>query len=151
MQNSKKKYIKLNANRISNLKINNQTASSDLLTIHLSAVSGTKSDVTATSAGQNLGNWGVIYEIPVKFVNDTGNSSARFEVYVKTDTNNTDEFLVINSGTDTKYAHLKNGVSGFYNSWKCISVDVSNTTTDTFRYVLGTNSCKDKRIVFKLG
>lgn len=146
----KKKYIKLNANGISNLKINNTTKNSDLLTIHLANANGTPVDVTATSSGQNLGNWAVIYEIPIKFVNNSGNSSVTFEIYAKTDTNEKDEFLVINSGTDTKYAHVRNE-SGYYNSWRCVSVDVSTTKTDTLRYVLGTNSCKDKRLVFKLG
>ena len=150
LANGKKKYIKLNANGISNLKINNTTKNSDLLTIHLANASGTPVNVTATSSGQNLGNWAVIYEIPIKFVNNSGNSSATFEIYAKTDTNEADEFLVINSGTDTKYAHVRNE-SGYYNSWRCVSVNVSTTKTDTLRYVLGTNSCKDKRLVFKLG
>ena len=69
---------------------------------------------------------------------------------MKTDTNGTGEYCVINSGSDTKYASLKGNTSGMYNSWKCISktVPANGTITDTFKYVLGTNSCDQKRLIF---
>ncbi|OUQ55781.1 hypothetical protein B5E58_11735 [Tyzzerella sp. An114] len=143
---NRKKYIKLNSTNISNLKINNTTNSSDLLPIHLANPSSVT--VSPTTSGQNLGNWGVIYEFPIKFVNDTSSASKTFNIYIKTETNNVNEYCIINSGTDTKYATLSGNTSGMYNSWKCISVEVASNKTDTFRYVLGTNSCAGKRLVF---
>lgn len=118
----------------------------DLLPIHLANPSNIT--VSPTTNQQNLGNWGVIYEFPIKFVNDTGSSSKTFNIYIKTDTGRVNEYCVINSGTDTKYATLSGDTPGMYNSWKCISKTVNTNITDTFRYVLGTNSCAEKRLIF---
>lgn len=145
LQNTKK-YIKLNTTNISGLKINNLSNTSDLLPIHLANPSNIT--VSPTTNQQNLGNWGVIYEFPIKFVNDTGSSSKTFNIYIKTDTGRVNEYCVINSGTDTKYATLSGDTPGMYNSWKCISKTVNTNITDTFRYVLGTNSCAEKRLIF---
>ncbi len=142
-----RRYLKLNTTGISSLKINGKSNTSDLLPIYLANPSSVC--ISPTTSGQNLGNWGVIYEFPVKFVNDT-KSVVTFNVYMKTDTNGTGEYCVINSGSDTKYASLKGNTSGMYNSWKCISktVPANGTITDTFKYVLGTNSCDQKRLIF---
>jgi hypothetical protein len=146
-----RRYLKLNTTGISNLKINRAAATSDLLPIYLAAPAG--KCISPSTSGQNLGNWGIIYEFPVRFVNDSGKSSVTFNIYMKTDTNDTAEYCVINSGFDTKYAHLKqNGITDdvqkMYNAWKCISKTVTTSTTETFRYVLGTNSCANKRLIF---
>ncbi len=141
-----RRYLKLNTTGISNLKINRAAATSDLLPIYLAAPAG--KCISPSTSGQNLGNWGIIYEFPVRFVNDSGKSSVTFNIYMKTDTNDKSEYCVINSGSDTKYATLKGNASGMYNSWKCISKTVTTSTTETFRYVLGTNSCAKKRLIF---
>ncbi len=135
-----RRYLKLNT------KINRAAATSDLLPIYLAAPAG--KCISTQLSDHNLGNWGIIYEFPVRFVNDSGKSSVTFNIYMKTDTNDKSEYCVINSGSDTKYATLKGNASGMYNSWKCISKTVTTSTTETFRYVLGTNSCAHKRLIF---
>jgi len=80
-----RRYLKLNTTGISNLKINRAAATSDLLPIYLAAPAG--KCISTQLSDHNLGNWGIIYEFPVKFVNDSGKSSVTFNIYVKTDTN----------------------------------------------------------------
>jgi len=55
--------LKLNTTGISNLKINRAAATSDLLPIYLAAPAG--KCISPSTSGQNLGNWGIIYEFPV--------------------------------------------------------------------------------------
>ncbi len=58
-----RRYLKLNTTGISNLKINRAAATSDLLPIYLAAPAG--KCISPSTSGQNLGNWGIIYEFPV--------------------------------------------------------------------------------------
>ena len=67
---------------------------------------------------------------------------------MKIDTHDKGEYYVINSGSNTKYAHLKGGISDIYNSCKCISKSVTSSTTDNFKYILDTNGCANKKIIY---
>lgn len=128
--------------------INGTPVTSDLMPITLANPSN--KTISASTANSNLGNWGLIYEIPLVLVNDT-DSPVTFKGYVKTDTSHVGEYCIINdNSTTTKYAHLKGDAEGMYNSWNWLTqtVPANSTVTGTYRYVLGTNSCGSKRHIF---
>ncbi len=142
------KYFLTNYANVGSLTVNGTSTVSDLLPITLANPSG-----TTVTPPANLGNWGLIYEFPLKLVNNTSTAKT-FNGYVKTDTNACPEYIVINNTSTTKYTDpaLQGSTSGYYNSWRWLtqSVPANSTVSGTYRYVLGTNSCASKRHVFTI-
>lgn len=146
-----RRYFRTNAPDIGSnmLQINNVATTSDLLSIRYA--NPTTSVVSPSTPGSNLGNWGLIYSIKLRFKNDT-NQRVTFDGYVMTETNNRGEYCVINNNqTSTDYAYLKGSVAGEYNAWNWLTLSGINPGEEvegTYRFVLGTNSCGKKRHIF---
>jgi len=131
-------------------KINNSSKNSDFLPITLAADNA----VTINETG-NLGNWGAIYKIPIKFINDQ-NYSVTLQGYIKTDTSKTSlDYPIIYDGVSTVKCGLitnSSNSNGYKNSWNWLTLPVAakSTVEFTYYYVLGTNSQAGKKHVFKV-
>jgi hypothetical protein len=108
-----------------------------------------QNNTTISAPSGNLGNWGAQYYFPIKLVNDTS-SAKTFSAYARTDiSGDYDSWPVIQSGSLCKYAKVNPTTN---NSWKWLSQTVSagQTVSDSFQFILGTNSYGKVSIIFKV-
>lgn len=139
---SSKKCIYLNhPSGIQNMRIGGTSVTSDLLPITLT----NGSVISYNTAGQNLGNWGAQYIYTLNLYNDTSVAKT-FNVYLRSGVTGSYDYPVIMSGTNFEYARLQ------AQAWKWLTVTVKpwETETDTFQYILGTNSSDKKEMIFEL-
>lgn len=126
---------------IKNMTIGGTSVTSDLLPITLN----NGSVISSNTSGQNLGNWGTQYVYTLSLQNDTSVAKT-FNVYLRSSVTGSYDYPVIMSGSNMKYARMQ------AQAWKWLTVTVpANTTkTDTFQYILGTNSSDKKEMIFEL-
>lgn len=140
---SSKKCIYLNyPSGIKNMKIDNTSVTSDLLKLTLT--NGTV--VSSSTSGQNLGNWGAQYIFNLTLENDTS-TSKKFNVYLRTAVSGgAKDYPVLMSGSNFCYANMQ------AQAWKWLTITVPANTkkTDSFQYILGTNSCDKKEMIFEV-
>ena len=117
------------------LTINGESASSDQIPITMA----NPAETITPSDTANLGNWGTQYHFTLILSNDTA-SAKTFYAYVKTDTNNVDNWPIIQSGSSVKYCCLNSNDCNAWR-WMSCSVPANSTVTDSFQWILGTNSC----------
>jgi len=137
-------YFKVNDPSMSNLSINGLSSSSDLIRI---LQVGNNALYQAPSA--NLGNWCAQNYYALTLQNDMSNP-VTFNGYIREDSTNTACYPVFQSGTVCKYGRI--ALAEGSNAWRWLTVTVPKSTsiTDSFQYILGTNSPGTQQMIFKL-
>lgn len=130
----------------SGLTINGTSATSDLIPI-----TQVGSGITYSPPTANLGNWSAQYYYTLALKNDLSTSKT-FEAYVRADYTLKDSTVpIIQSGSQCKYAQIRPETTT-NNAWRWLSQTVAagQTYTDSFQYILGTNSFGKQKMYFKL-
>lgn len=160
LSTSKIQYFNLTSKKISGLKINGETKSSDLIPLKLAASTG-RTSVSAES-DDNLGNWCVPYTFSVTLKNDTSASktiAGYLESLACQNTTYTDAegIAVLRAWNQEKSCHYRNITNTTNNpnkvttwQWFKQTLPANSSMTFTYTFVMGTNSGAGWRQIFKL-